>query len=125
MLLSIFAGVALVIAAIGIYGVMSYSVSARTQEIGVRMAVGAERSDVMRLVLWQVTRLSVIGLSIGIGLLLLASKALSELLYGVRPADPLTIAVVTTVLGTVAIVAAWGPAWRASRIDPIQALRYE
>ena len=125
MLLSIFAGVALVIAAIGIYGVMSYSVSARTQEIGVRMAVGAERSDVMRLVLWQVTRLSVIGLSIGIGLLLLASKALSELLYGVRPADPLTIAVVTAVLGTVAIVAAWGPAWRASRIDPIQALRYE
>jgi ABC-type antimicrobial peptide transport system permease subunit len=125
MLLTIFAGVALVIAAIGIYGVMSYSVTARTQEIGVRMAVGAERSDVMRLVLGQVTRLAAIGLSLGIGLLLLASKALAQLLYGVRPSDPLTIAAVTALLGTVALVAAWGPAWRASRVDPIQALRYE
>jgi len=125
MLISMFAAVALVIAAIGIYGVMSYSVSARTQEIGVRMAVGAERIDVLRLVLSQVAKLTVIGLVAGVGVLLLASKALSELLYGVRPSDPLTIAIVTLTLGAVALLAAWGPAWRASRVDPIQALRYE
>ena len=91
----------------------------------VRMAVGAERTDVLRLVLSQVAKLTVIGLVAGVGLLLLASKALSELLYGVRPSDPLTIAVVTLTLGAVALLAAWGPAWRASRVDPIQALRYE
>ena len=77
MLLLIFAAVALTLAAIGIYGVMSYSVSARTQEIGVRMAVGAERSDVLRLVLLQVAKLSALGLAIGVGLLMLAGKALA------------------------------------------------
>ena len=125
MLLSIFAGVALVLAAIGIYGVMSYSVAARTQEIGVRMAVGAERSDVLRLVLGQVARLSLIGLVAGVGLLMAASKLLAQLLYGVEASDPLTIAAVSALLGGVAMIAAWGPAWRASRVDPIQALRYE
>ena len=125
LLVSIFAGVALVLAAIGIYGVMSYSVAARTQEIGVRMAVGAERADVLRLVLWQVARMTAIGLAAGVGLLLLASKPLTELLYGVTTLDPLTIGAVTLTLGAIAMVAAWGPAWRASRVDPIQALRYE
>jgi putative ABC transport system permease protein len=125
MLLSIFAGVALVLAAIGIYGVMSYSVSARTQEIGVRMAVGAERVDVLRLVLVQVARMTAIGLALGLTLLVVASKALTQLLYGVTASDPVTIAIVTLTLGTVAMLAAWAPAWRASRVDPIQALRYE
>jgi predicted permease len=125
MLLSIFAAVALVLAAVGIYGVMSYSVSARTQEIGVRMAIGAERTHVLRLVLMQVARLAVIGLVAGVGLLFATGKALSQLLFGVTTTDPLTIAVVTTTLGAVALIAAWAPAWRASKVDPIVALRDE
>jgi putative ABC transport system permease protein len=125
MLLGIFAAVALVLAAVGIYGVMSYAVSARTQEIGVRMAVGAERADVLRLVLSQVARLALFGLVLGVGLLLATGKTLSQLLYGVKPSDPLTIVLVTATLGLVALMAAWAPAWRASRVDPIVALRYE
>jgi putative ABC transport system permease protein len=124
-LIAMFAALALVLAAVGIYGVMSYSVSARTQEIGVRMAIGAERSDVIGLVLKQVFRLVAAGLVIGIGLLMLAGKALSKLLYGVTPSDPLTIVLVTTTLCGVALMAGWLPAWRASRVSPIQALRYE
>ena len=124
-LLSIFAGVALVLAAIGIYGVMSYAVTARTQEMGVRLAIGAQRRDVIWLVLSQVLRLSAIGLAIGVGVVVAAGRALEGLLFGVRAADPATIAAVTFVLGAVALVAAWAPASRASKTDPIQALRTE
>jgi len=124
-LVAIFAGVALVLAAIGIYGVMSYSVTARTQEIGVRLAIGAQRRDVVWLVLRQVIWLSATGIAIGLGLMFAAARVLQQLLYGVGPADPLTIAAVAVLLGTVAIVAAWVPAFRASRVDPIEALRYE
>jgi putative ABC transport system permease protein len=124
-LLTSFAGVALVLAAIGIYGVMSYAVTARTQEMGVRLAIGAQRRDVIWLVLGQVVRLSALGLTIGIVVVVAAGRALEGLLFGVRAADPATIATVTLVLGAVALIAAWAPAWRASRIDPIQALRYE
>jgi ABC-type antimicrobial peptide transport system permease subunit len=124
-LLSIFAGVALVLAAIGIYGVMSYAVTARTQEMGVRLAIGAQRRDVIWLVLSQVLRLSAIGLAIGVGVVVVAGRALEGLLFGVRAADPVTIAAVSFVLGAVALIAAWAPAARASRVDPIQALRYE
>jgi ABC-type antimicrobial peptide transport system permease subunit len=124
-LVAIFAAVALVLAAIGIYGVMSYSVTARTQEIGVRLAIGAQRRDVVWLVLRQVIWLSATGIAIGLGLLLAVGRLLQQLLYGVRPADPVTIATVALLLGTVALAAAWVPAFRASRVDPIEALRYE
>ena len=125
LLVGIFAGVAVLLAAIGIYGVMSYAVSARTQEMGVRLALGAERGDVLWLVLGQVLRLSAVGLTLGIAILLIAGRLLERLLFEVRASDPLTIGLVTLVLATVAVVAAWAPASRASRVDPIQALRYE
>jgi putative ABC transport system permease protein len=125
LLLGIFAAIALVLAGIGIYGVMSYAVGARTQEMGVRMAIGATRFDVVRLVLGQVFWLSAIGLTIGMALLFVLGRALEQLLFGVVLQDPLTIVLVVGTLGAVALLAAWRPAYRASRIDPIQALRYE
>jgi putative ABC transport system permease protein len=125
LLLGIFASVALVLAAVGIYGVMSYAVSTRTREIGVRMAVGAERIDVLRLVLAQVARLALFGLLIGVGLVMLVRSLITGLLYGVEPSDPVTLAAVTLALGAVALLAGWIPAWRASRVNPLHALRYE
>jgi putative ABC transport system permease protein len=121
----IFAGVALLLAAAGIFGVMSYSVSARTQEMGVRLAVGAEPRDITWLILRQVLRLAAVGLAVGVGLLLAVGRALSGLLFGVAPSDPATLVAVAALLGAVALFAAWFPAARASRVDPITALRYE
>jgi putative ABC transport system permease protein len=124
-LLSVFASVALVLAAIGVYGVMAYSVSARTQEMGVRLAIGAQRRDVAWLVLRQAALMGAAGVAIGVGFLLLAGPGLERLLYGVTPADPATMACVAGLFLCVALVAAWSPASRASRVDPIEALRYE
>jgi ABC-type antimicrobial peptide transport system permease subunit len=109
----------------GIYGVMSYAVSARTQEIGVRIAVGAERHQVLWLVLRQALRLTAIGLAIGIAAVLAGGSALRGILFEVGLRDPITIAGVTMLLGSVAVLAGWLPAWRASRVDPVQALRTE
>jgi len=122
-LLTIFAAVALVLATVGIYGVISYSASRKTHEIGVRMSLGATRADVLLLVLRQGIWLALVGSITGIAGALLLSRLMRKLLYGVRPTDPATFAVVATGLGLVAMLASYIPARRAMRIDPVAALR--
>ena len=125
MLLSIFAAVALLLAAVGIYGVISYSASRRTHEIGVRMSLGATRADVLLLVARQGVWLAVAGSAAGLAGALLLSRLMAGLLYGVKPTDPLTFAAVAGGLGVVAMMACYIPARRAMWIDPMAALRYE
>jgi len=124
-LLGMFAVLALLLAAVGIYGVMSYIVSLRTSEIGIRMALGAEPRDIRRLIVSRGAALALLGLSIGaIGALAL-TKLLASMLYSVKPADPLTFASVALLLGLIAVLACYLPARRAMRVDPIVALRHE
>ena len=125
LLLTLFAAVALVLAAVGIYGVISYSASRRTHEIGVRMSLGATRRDVLRLVVRQGMWLALVGSVTGIAGALLFSRLMTKLLFGVQPTDPATYVAMATGLGLVAIVACCIPAGRAMRIDPAAALRYE
>ena len=120
-----FAVLALLLAMAGIYGVMSYVVTQRTQELGLRMALGAERRDVIGLVLSRAATLAAIGLAIGIGLSLAVSRLLGAMLFGLKATDPATYGLVLLSVGGTAILAAAGPAWRASSIDPIAALRQE
>jgi putative ABC transport system permease protein len=122
-LLMAFAGLALVLAAVGIYGVMSYAVSQRTSEIGVRLAVGAEGRDILRMIVWDGARLAAIGLTIGLVLAVALSRTINSLLFQTAVADPITFAVVVTVLAAFALLASYLPARRAARVDPLLALR--
>ncbi|HEY3771122.1 MAG TPA: ABC transporter permease [Candidatus Angelobacter sp.] len=125
LLLAIFAGLALVLAAIGIYGVIAYSVVQRTREIGIRMALGAMRADVLQLILRQGIRIGALGLALGTAGTYLATRALSSMLYGVKPHDPLIFFGVAVSILIVVMVASYIPARRATRVDPLVALRYE
>jgi ABC-type antimicrobial peptide transport system permease subunit len=124
-LLTIFAGVALLLAAIGVYGLMAYSVQQRTQEIGVRMALGASPQQVRRMVVIQGMQLALVGVIIGVGSALGLTRLMSSLLYGVKPWDPATIALVAALLSGVTFLATYLPARRASSVSPMVALRYE
>jgi ABC-type antimicrobial peptide transport system permease subunit len=124
-LLALFGSVALLLATIGLSGVVSYSVSQRTNEIGVRMALGADRLDVVRLILKQGMRLTGIGILIGLVLSFATTRVLAELLYGIKADDPLTFASVALFLGAVAFISCYVPARRAASIDPMKSLRAE
>ncbi len=125
LLLSIFAGTALLLTAIGIYGVMAYSVSQRTSEIGIRIALGAGKSSIFRLVVGQAMTIVAISLVIGLVGAFAATRLLSSLLYGIGAWDPLTFVGIVLLLSLVAFLAAWLPARRAARVNPIVALRTE
>jgi len=124
-LLAIFASTALLLSSIGIYGVLSYMVAQRTRDIGIRMAVGASQAQIVWDVLGFGLRLAGIGLAVGLAAALAATRLLSSLLYGVRPTDAVTFAAVSFILLVVALIASYLPARRATRVDPVVALRYE
>ncbi len=120
-----FGFLAALLAAIGLYGVMSYMVIQRTKEIGIRMAIGAKRADVVKMILREAGVLTIAGLVIGAGLALGAAQAAKSLLYGLKPRDPLTLVMAVVTLTAVAALASFLPAYRASKLDPLTALRYE
>jgi predicted lysophospholipase L1 biosynthesis ABC-type transport system permease subunit len=125
LLLTIFGASALILAAIGIYGLMAYSVQQRTQEIGIRMALGADRSRIRSLVVWHGMRLAIVGVVIGIGAAFGLTRFIASFLFGVKTWDPFVFVTVPVILSAVALLAVWMPASRASRLEPHRALRIE
>jgi ABC-type antimicrobial peptide transport system permease subunit len=124
-LLGVFAFLALLLASIGIYGVLSYMVGQRSKEIGVRMALGAQRFDVLRMVLKDGARMTLTGIVLGVIGALALTRLMGTMLYGVRPTDPLTFVLVAALLGVIAMLACYVPARRAMKVDPMEALRHQ
>jgi putative ABC transport system permease protein len=125
LLLGVFAGVALALAAVGIYGVMSYSMAQRTREIGIRMALGAQKRDVLRLAVGQGLRLVAIGVALGLAGAFALTRLMTSLLFGISATDPATLVIISLILVAVALLASYIPAHRAAKVDPLIALRYE